>query len=117
MERHYIPHNAAQFNAFVKNIIQYVEGKTAGAQAAWKNIPQERVAVLKDSHLLFEQALTATFGVPPREHPPPQGGAGGRRHTARVRQSVFALPAGHQPRPHRNGHSQPRHYPHRPRVE
>jgi len=40
--RDYIPHNAAQFNAFVKNIIQYVEKNTGGATPAWQGIPRPR---------------------------------------------------------------------------
>jgi hypothetical protein len=62
--RDYIPQNAAQFNVFGRNIIQYVEGKTSGANAAWQNIPQDRIALLKDSHLLFEQAFNTALETP-----------------------------------------------------
>jgi hypothetical protein len=64
--RDYVPQNAAQFNVFVRNIIQYVEAKTAGADAAWTNIPQDRTAILKDSHLLFEQAFNTALETPTR---------------------------------------------------
>jgi hypothetical protein len=77
--RDYVPQNAAQFNVFVRNIIQYVEAKTAGAEpqpsakregspldAAWTNIPQDRTAILKDSHLLFEQAFNTALETPTR---------------------------------------------------
>jgi hypothetical protein len=60
----YIPHNPAQFNAFVKNLIQYVEQKTGGANPEWTHIPQERIMLLKSSHQQFEQAFNTALADP-----------------------------------------------------
>jgi hypothetical protein len=55
----YIPQNAAQFNAFAGNLIQYTNSK----MSAWNNIPQERLAELQASYTAFAAALSATAGA------------------------------------------------------
>jgi hypothetical protein len=64
MARDYIPHSAAQFNVFVRNITQYVESRITGPHAMWPNITSERLELLKDSHRLFEEAFNAALSAP-----------------------------------------------------
>ena len=60
----YVPVNAAQFNAFVSNIIRYIDLKTEGANPQWDNIPQERIEFLRDSYKLFELAFKTAVETP-----------------------------------------------------
>ena len=69
MAKDYIPQNAAQFNAFIKNIIQYVEKKTGGTTPAWTGIPAGRVVMLKDSATLFDAAFNAALATPTPANP------------------------------------------------
>jgi hypothetical protein len=62
--RDYVPSNAAQFNVFVRKIIDYVQAQSGGSTPAWTNIPPERLALLRDSHLLFEEAFNEALAHP-----------------------------------------------------
>jgi hypothetical protein len=61
---HYIPTNAAQFNAFMRRLIDYVEPKVTGTDREWANIPVERFTLLADSYQLFVQAFNTALEAP-----------------------------------------------------
>ena len=54
----YVPQNAAQFNVFMRNLIDYVKSK----QEEWVHIPEDRFDELVDAYLIFETAFEAAFG-------------------------------------------------------
>jgi len=54
----YVPHNAAQFNAFMQNLLGYVSAKTQG----WGHIPAAALANLTGLYEAFEAAFEATVG-------------------------------------------------------
>jgi len=56
---HFIPQNAAQFNAFMRNLLDYLAAK----MAEWTNIPQERIDELAIAYRMFEEAFAATLGA------------------------------------------------------
>jgi hypothetical protein len=54
----YVPSNAAQFNAFMQNLIDYASGKLSD----WSGIPQERFDELVSAFGIFSTAFEATLG-------------------------------------------------------
>jgi hypothetical protein len=65
MARDYVPHNAAQFNAFMKRLIGCVEPKVTGTPPhEWASVPTERFILLGDSYQLFEQAFNTALETP-----------------------------------------------------
>ena len=62
--RDYVPHNAAQFNAFMRNLLQYVETMAAG----WGHIPADKVSSLVALYETFLSAFEAA-SVPNAPHP------------------------------------------------
>jgi len=56
--RDYVPQNAAQFNSFVLNLIDYVSGKIE----AWGHIPQARFDELVEAFGAFNTAFSHTQG-------------------------------------------------------
>jgi len=57
--RDYVPSNAAQFNAFMHNLIDNVKSK----KTEWTNIPKERLTELVEMYVIFETAFQATMGA------------------------------------------------------
>nr|AGS54115.1 hypothetical protein [uncultured bacterium contig00021] len=61
MSRHdYIPANAAQFNFFMRNIINYCNAKIE----EWTNIPEDRLTELTIAYTQFANALSAAEETP-----------------------------------------------------
>jgi hypothetical protein len=60
----YIPHNAAQFNAFMKRLLDYVVTKIPAVNPEWPNIPQDRFFLLNDSYTAFEAAFNTALEAP-----------------------------------------------------
>jgi len=56
--RDYIPRNAAQFNAFIMNLMNYVGNKLG----TWTQIPQARFTELMNARGAFQTAFQATQG-------------------------------------------------------
>jgi hypothetical protein len=54
----YVPQNAAQFDSFMRNLIDYVSDKFT----AWGHIPQERFDELVEAYGVFIGAFSATQG-------------------------------------------------------
>ena len=61
---HYIPSNAAQFNVFMKKIIDYVALKTDKDNPEWPDIPQARVRALGDKYEAFVAAFNKAIETP-----------------------------------------------------
>jgi hypothetical protein len=55
----YVPQNAAQFSAFLGNLINYADTK----MSAWDNIPQARFTELTASYAAFTAAFNAAAGA------------------------------------------------------
>jgi hypothetical protein len=63
--RDYVPQNAAQFNAFMKRLLDYVEPKVTQTQPhEWPNIPTERFILLFDSNQLFVDTFNTALETP-----------------------------------------------------
>ena len=58
MARDYVPQNPAQFNSFVRNLIDYVSEKFT----AWGHIPQDRFDELETAYGAFYSIFGATQG-------------------------------------------------------
>jgi len=56
MVHDYVPQNSIQFNAFMKKIIEYTEGR----MHKWTNIPEARLIALKNARITFDEALQAS---------------------------------------------------------
>jgi len=56
--RDYVPRNPAQFNSFMRNLIDYVSQKFT----AWGHIPQDRFDELEEAYGAFVAAFDATQG-------------------------------------------------------
>ena len=61
---HYIPQNAAQFDQFIKNIIQTVDKKTTGTPKQWDHIPPARIAALGEKYAKFSAAFSKALADP-----------------------------------------------------
>jgi hypothetical protein len=57
----YIPSNPAKFDAFFKNIVQYVSDKTSGATPAWTHIPQAARTELVTRYTAWNAAYGPTL--------------------------------------------------------
>jgi len=65
MARDYVPHNAAQFNFFMKNLLDYVARKSA----EWEAIPQARIDELAAVYSVFTSAFNTAMESPtPANH-------------------------------------------------
>ena len=62
-KRDYVPHNAAQFNSFVKTLLDYAESKSA----VWGHIPPVKIADLTEKYNAFVTAFNAA--LPPSRSP------------------------------------------------
>jgi len=56
----YVPANATQFNAFLKKIIEYTNGR----MHLWTTIPEARLTALKNARIDFDEALQAAVELP-----------------------------------------------------
>jgi len=56
--RDYVPSNPAQFNSFMRNLIDYVSQKIT----AWGHIPQDRFDELEEAYGAFVTAFSYTQG-------------------------------------------------------
>jgi len=54
----YVPQGAAQFNAFIQNLVKHVLNKAS----SWPNIPQDRIAELSTAMTTFIAAYNVTLG-------------------------------------------------------
>ena len=54
----YVPRSAAQFNAFIQNLVKHVLNKAS----SWPNIPQDRIAELSTAMTRFIAAYNVTMG-------------------------------------------------------
>jgi hypothetical protein len=57
----YIPSNPAKFDAFFKNIVQYVSDKCSGATPAWTHIPQAALTELVAKYAAWSAAYGPTL--------------------------------------------------------
>jgi hypothetical protein len=65
MARDYVPHSAAQFNVFMRNLLQYVASKLE----VWTNIPQARFDELSTLYGIFTTAFNNAVATPtPANH-------------------------------------------------
>jgi hypothetical protein len=58
MSRDYIPQGAAQFNSFMRNLVDYASNKLG----EWGNIPHDRLYELTNAFSAFEAAFQETLG-------------------------------------------------------
>jgi hypothetical protein len=63
-QRHFIPTNAAQFNMYMRNIINIVAQRTGGTPPDWDNIPQARFQALNQQYELFNAAFVTAQETP-----------------------------------------------------
>jgi hypothetical protein len=63
-KKYYIPARDADFDAFFKNICQYVSQKTSGSNPEWKHIPQEAITALNTAYSTWYTAYSKVKGGP-----------------------------------------------------
>jgi hypothetical protein len=60
MSKDYIPHNAAQFLAYLKHLTDYVGKKVEPASPEWANIPPDRYQALTEKYAAFANSSMAS---------------------------------------------------------
>jgi hypothetical protein len=62
MGKEYIPYNDAEFDRWLKFLIEYTERKCSGSPPAWDHIPQAALTELANADVAWTTAFTSTTG-------------------------------------------------------